>query len=162
MLVSTLFIAKPASLPLPIFLALLIVGNLVPDYVSLLETRYLVRKLVNSQTVSLTKLFAFLICDLVATFIIFNVLYAPIEYIFYAYRDGLAVYELWRSLVGNFMVSFAYLRTLISTGNRVCGSKTCAVLFNLCNICMDLVVHPGHPSFAVRVSGLVECMAMAT
>ena len=59
-------------------LAFLILGNFVPDYLSLLETRFLVRRMDGSST--LLRVALFLMVDFVATIIVFGLVNPPISF----------------------------------------------------------------------------------
>ena len=77
----------------------LIVGNLIPDYISLIETRILLRHLDRKPT--LLRLILFLIFDVIATLLIFTICFATLAgYLKFSVQDGLALSEWWRALVG--------------------------------------------------------------
>ena len=74
----------------------LILGNLIPDYISLVETRVLLGFLHRKATV--LRLALLLVIDLAATAAIFFVCYSIFAiYIKYGIRDGFGLDELWKS-----------------------------------------------------------------
>lgn len=100
----------PTPLSLVLVILVMLFGNLAPDYVSLLETRFLIRRAAQGKPVTLTRVAMLLAVDFVATLIIFVIVYAPVEYLLYIPRDGAAPGELMRSFQGNMVVVLEYFR----------------------------------------------------